>query len=1175
MKERTLLYQNFIKTSILIVPFLLSFSQIVFAHSTDDQVLTRRITVSFDNTNLSSAFRQLQQSRNVDIAYDDKLLHLDTKNIKAKRFANEQISKILIYLLNGTDITYSVSGETILIIKKAQLQQQGRVTGKVSDTAGNPLAGSNLRIIEINRASTANAEGIYSISVEPGTYTIEATFVSFESQRKTITIEEGKAATADFVLKTSEKLLNQVVVVGYGSQSRRSLTTAISSYDGKKMEGAPVNSIGDNLKGKLAGVRVSTTDMQPGANPQFLIRGGSSINQSNEPIIMVDGVQRDITGLNPNDIESVEVLKDAASAGIYGARASNGVVLITTKKGTRQTAQITFQSEVGIQQPETKFNLMNAADYLRTLRPALAESLFPAVLNGAESAGTGNTENSIWTTRYMNPGENVPSGWESIPDPIDPSKTLVFQNNDQQKQWFGSASWQSHYIGVNGGQDKVRYAASAGYNKDAGIGVNTGFSALTFHGNTSFDLSKKLTATSIFDYAQTDLQDLPENKRATVTRGLAIPFTHRDYLANGTPALGPNNTTLPAAFYKEYYDRANIQKRITATFKLNWNILDGLNAVAQFTNHNRNTRSNSFTKGNAISTLRETYEGYSELNRVNFQGYMNYKKIIDNDHQIDVLGGYDYYNDKVNSLNAGVTGATSDIVPTLNSGTQAIAGYPTSARTKEAIVSYFGRTNYSYLNRYFVSFTMRADVSSKFSKENRWGYFPAGSAAWIVSDENFWNQKNTVNLLKLRASYGLTGNNGIGLYDTYGSYTNGVRYNGNSTIQLGTMPNLGLKWETTAQFDAGVDMGLFNNRLQVSADFYNKVTRDLLFNISLPDVSGYNSVIANVGKVKFYGVDFELNSTNIKKLNFEWSTSFTYSYNMNKVLKLNNNGIPQNRINGIIMGNGTQYGGIAEGERLGGIYGYKVSYIIENQAQADAGLYDALSRGFRTSDGENSSSNPAVAGRKDIGDYEWVNRAGSTKGSNGNEIINAQDQFLLGNVAPHSTGGLTNTFKYKNFTLGITLDFAVGHTIYNALQMRYFMATFGNANYNLVYDVQNTWKQPGDDTKYAKFKVNDPDWGNSNFSRTSNIFAQKGDYLCIRDVVFSYDLPKSSISELGIKGLALSLRGNTLYYFTAVKGVSPEAVTSGGLYTFSDTYDAGYNPYPPARKILLGIKASF
>ncbi len=470
---------------------------------------------------------------------------------------------------------------------------------------------------------------------------------------------------------------------------------------------------------------------------------------------------------------------------------------------------------------------------------------------------------------------------------------------------------------------------------------------------------------------------------------------------------------------------------------------------------------------------------------------------------------------------------------------------------------------------------MRADGSSKFSKQNRWGYFPAGSLGWIVSGEPFWNQPLGMNFFKLRASYGVTGNNGIGLYDTYGSYSTGSRYNNNTSVTLGTMPNYDLRWESTEQLDIGFDASFFNNRLRVAADYYNKLTRDLLFDVTLPDITGYSTATSNVGKVKFYGVDFELSSRNIAGKNFEWTTDFTYSYNMNRVIELNDNGISQNRINGIVLGDGTQFGGIAEGERLGAFYGYLVSHILETQQMADDALYDALSRGFRRSDRLNSSSNPALTGRKDIGDYEWINRPGSTKNTNGEEIINAEDQFLLGYVTPHSTGGMTNAFTYKNFSLSISLDYAFGHHIYNALQMRYFMATFGNANYNLVYDVMDTWKQPGDQTKYARFTINDPDWGNRNYSRNSNIFAQKGDYVCLRDVRLSYSLPVKWIGKAGIKSAVISVAGNTLHYFTEVDGVSPEAVTRGGLYSFVDTYDTEYNPYPPARKILLGLKLGF
>lgn len=1044
------------------------------------------------------------------------------------------------------------------------------LTGNVSDDNNEPLIGVNVVQKGTTNGTVTDFDGNFSLQVPNGSV-IVFSYIGFLPQELTAT----DTGTMNVTLSEDTGMLDELVVVGYGTQSRYTLTTSIGQYSGEKMEGSPVNSIGDNLKGKVSGLRVATTSMEPGANPRFLIRGGSSINQSNDPIIMVDGVQRDMTGLNPNDIESIEVLKDAASAGIYGSRASNGVILITTKKGTTsKKSQIVFNAQLGYQTPERKYDLMNAADYLRTVRPALAEGLFPSVLYGSESAGIGNNDMSIWTPRILGENEEVPNGWQSMVDPVDPTKTIIFQDNNQQSQWFGDALWQSYYIGVNGGADKMTYAASAGYTSDAGMGVGTSYDRLTFHGNTSFEVVKNLTASTTFDYAETQMEDFPSNTRNTVIRGLSIPNTHRDYMPDGTPALGTNNTTMTAAFYDRYYVRNNTQKRTSFNMNLNWQIADGLNAVAQLSNHNRHTRSNSFLKGNAISTLRETREGFSELNRMNFQTYMNYKKLFDNKHRFDILGGYDYNYDKLNSLDAAVTGAISDKVPTLNAGTESVTGYPTNTRTGEAMLSYFGRANYSYLDRYMFSLTMRADASSKFSKENRWGYFPASSLGWLISEEPFWSVEE-MNMFKFRMSYGLTGNNGIGLYDTYGSYNIGNIYNGNATTTLGIMPNYGLTWETTSQFNVGVDLGFFNNRLKLIADYYNKITSDLLFDVTLPDITGYNTATANIGKVQFYGFDFEVSSINISKKDFEWTTDFTYSYNMNKVLKLPDNGIPNNRINGIIMGDGTQFGGIAEGERLGRFYGYKVDHILETEAQADAALYDASSRGFRRSDGLNSSSDPSLAGRKDVGDYEWKNRPGSSTNANGDDIINSEDQFLLGYVTPHSTGGLTNNFRYKDFSLSITIDYALGHSIFNAMQMRYFMATMGNANYNLVNDVKATWKKPGDNTKYARFTANDPDWGNRNFGRTSDVFTEKGDYLALRDVIFTYNLPANLIRSFGMESLAVSLSGNTLMYITAVKGVSPEAVTTGGLYSYADTYSTNYNPYPPARKILFGVKAVF
>ena len=991
----------------------------------------------------------------------------------------------------------------------------------------------------------------------------------------------------DVVLEEYEAVLEDVVVVGYGTQSRRTVTAAISKFDGHLLEGIPVNSVGDALKGRVPGVRVATTDATPGADPKFLIRGGSSINQSNDPIVLVDGVVREMAGLNPNDIESVSFLKDAAAAGIYGSRASNGVILITTKKGSKHLGpRIVFEGQWAWASPATKFDLMNARDYILTVRPALMEGycggMDPAsVLGGEQSAGTGNTAKSLWTTRYLRPDEPVPAGYQWVEDPVNPGRIIVFEDNDQQSQWFGDACWQNYYVGIDGGGDNIQYAASAGYTDDSGIGITTGYSRFTFHGNTTFQVTRRLRASTTFDYSQIEQQTFesaPLSLRNSVIRGLSVPNTHRDWYGEeageelaGTPALGTNNTTIPAAYYAYYYHNAGSTiKRSTATINLDWEVFDGLRLVGQFTNYNRHTRSYFYVEDNPTtgSNIRPMKEGFSETNRMDFQAYADYKGTFGNGHRLGAVAGYEYMLDKLNSFDVRVQGAVSDKLPVLDAGTSNIANYPKSTRTRECLISYFGRVNYDYGGRYLFAATMRIDGSSKFAAGHRWGYFPAASAGWVVSKEGFWPQNSVVSMLKARVSYGLTGNNGIGLYDTYGSYNSLYTYNGNATTTTNTMPNNGLIWEKTLQFNAGIDLGLLDNRITLALDYYNKETRDLLFDVSLPNTTGYNSVSTNLGRVRFYGTELSLSSVNIDRKGFSWRTDFTYSYNMNRVLELPDNGNPRNRINGISVGDGSQFGGIAEGERMGRIFGYVAERIIETQEEADAARYDTQSRGYRRSDRRQ------IAGRKDIGDYEWKDRPGSTR-MDGRQIINAEDQFLLGYALPHSTGGIGNTFRYRNWTLNVYMDYALGHSVRNDMQMRYFQSTMGNCNYNLTNEVKKCWSQPGDDTRYARFTANDTDWGNRNYGRTSDIFVEKADYLCLRDVSLSWSLPKAWLRKLHISQVTLTVSGNTLCYWTAVHGVSPEAATTGGLYTASSTYDTGFSPYPPTRKVLFTAKLTF
>ena len=343
-------------------------------------------------------------------------------------------------------------------------------------------------------------------------------------------------------------------------------------------------------------------------------------------------------------------------------------------------------------------------------------------------------------------------------------------------------------------------------------------------------------------------------------------------------------------------------------------------------------------------------------------------------------------------------------------------------------------------------------------------------------------------------------------------------------------------------------------------DYFDKRTKNLLFNKELPNTSGFKNVNTNIGKVKFYGFDFEISTINVRNKEWEWTSKLTWSFVKNKVLKLPDNGRDKNRIGGITLADGTAFGGLAEGEPMYRYYGFIVDHILQNQQEADNALYDSRAKGYRNSDRKR------IAGRKEIGDYEWKNRTGSTT-KNGKDIIDSQDQFYLGSTVPTSTGGLNNTIKWKNITFTLYLDWALGHSINQNSEMRYFMNTFAN-NYTLIDEVKKCWKQEGDATKYARFTANDPDDGNANFSRVSNIFNYKGDYLCVREIALSYSLPSTILKKIGIQDLTFTVAGNNLHYFTAVQGVSPEEGTSS-------TYSGNYYNYPPIKKISLGIKATF
>ena len=1150
-----------------------------------------------DNVSVQDAIALLSKASNYSVTVNSDNVDLSRKvNVRA---SGATIEEVLSQIFAGQDVDFRIEGNSIYVTRRSKSVQAPRgLKGKVVDENGDPLPGASIMIEGTRNGFICDVAGNFEITGTRFPVDVVVSFLGYSDKRLTIHGNEP----APFVIQMSDtdNRLDDVVVIGYGTQSRRTLTTSVSKVDGDAIYNAPVASVGEALKGKITGVRVATNNALSGEAPRMLIRGGSSINLSNDPIVIVDGIQRDMSDINPNDIESVEVLKDAASAAIYGARASNGVILVTTRKGSvSKGAQVSFETQIGLQQPSRKWNMMSSREYIAFIRPTMYATfnsmpsspnpVYASFIDGPYSAGTGNGENSIYTTRYANSKEDIPEGWEWMYDPIDPTRVLTFAENDYQSQWFHNSLWHKEYIGVNGGSKDMKYAASLSYMGDDGIVILSHAKAFTAHTNASFKITKSLEASTTFDYSHTVKNPLTANYYNAIGRGITLAPTHRNFDSEGRWLTGGTHVAqqIPS-FYEAFYDREAANDRTTFNMNLKWQIVDGLKLVAQYAVHNNDYRGSYYAYGEVngtpnyyAGTTRSTTETRTQTHRNDFQAYLNYKKTFGK-HTIDAMAGADYMRWRYWYVTANATGSTSDKVPHLQSGTAFTAS---NKDEEEALLSFFGRVNYDFSGRYILSGTVRADGSSKFAPENRWGFFPSGSAAWIISSEPFWSvSPDIVNLFKVRASYGLTGNNGIGRYDTYGSYSTANVYAGKSVTIPSAMVNQGLKWETTTQLDLGIDVSLFRDRVRLMADYYSKVTSNMLMNVTLPDTGTFGSAKANVGSARFWGFEFELHTANIEKRDFSWSTDFTWSYNRNVVLALADeykytdlNGNDAWRIGGYTMSeSGERFGGTAVGEPLGRIYGYKIDHIIQSQAEADAAYYDNLAAGYRRSDGK------SVLGRKDIGDYEWCNREGSARMADGREQIDAEDMFYLGNVMPLANGGLGNTIRFKRLTLNVYMDYALGHSIYNYMKSRMFQNNFGNCNANVDKMVYDCWRYPGDpNAKYARFFPNDPDFGNRNFSRCSDFNVEKADYLCLRDVSLMYDLPDKWVKKIGMKKLTVGFSGNTLWYFTAVSGsICPET----GMGTASDdsfytSVSTGANENssiaPTARKFLFNLRVTF
>ena len=1014
------------------------------------------------------------------------------------------------------------------------------ITGQVTDENDEPQPGVNVLVKNTAIGTITDINGNYRLDVPDDAAILVFSSVGYTTEEITI----GDQAIINVAMFPDIQALQEIVVVGYGTQSRATVTSAIASVDGENLHEIPTPTVTSVLQGKVAGVRVLATSGQPGNQLNVRIRGGSSINKSNDPLYIVDGFPRDINDVNPQDITSIEVLKDAAAAAIYGARASNGVVLITTRRGEQGTSNIDFHYSFGTQEFPRKIETLSSAQFLEVFRPLVQTSTYKDGIwfSGPQSTGTGNDENSTWTTRFLEDGEAVPAGWQSIIDPVT-GRTLVFQDNDMQENLFQRAPQQNFYVSANGGSDKIRYAAGVGYTDQQGVAVNTYWKRFSGRANVDFRLNDKVTLTTMTDFSFSNTNRF-ENESALFSRGAFLARTIRDELPDGTPGWGINGSLANPLWVQA--TRENDRTRTIATVggKLDWQIVNDLSFRGTVNYHiNQNTR-DYFERSHVFNQSRPAIAQRNQATSWQYELTLNYEKTFLEKHNLMALIGYTDLYLADDNVNVQGRGAATDNIPTLNAAPEPTRAF--TFRSEERLISQFARLNYNFDYKYLLSASVRRDGSSKFGADRRYGIFPSVSAGWVISNEAFYPSgiSNVLSEAKFRASVGQTGNNGVGRYTSQGNYNPIYNYAGNAGISAVAMPNSDLGWETTTQYNVGFDLGfLKNQRINVLVDYFVKQTDDLLFTVQLPRETGFNSIETNVGSVSYNGIELAISTENIRTNNFSWTTDFNIAYVDNEVLKLpEREGIDKNRINGLIFPDGTGVGGIAEGERLDAFIGWKVNFLIDNQEQADAAHFDEQALGY------DPATETSTRGRKFPGDFEWQDRDGDGR-------ITNLDQYVLGYSQPRTTGGLNNTFRYKGFELTVFLDFALGHSI--ADESRGWWNGVGARDLSPTTDILNAWKQPGDAaiTNQPRVVFHDPR-GQRNHFRTSDFYTYSADFVSLRDVRLGYNFSDDLLEKVKfLRSARLYVAGNNLHYcFSPERGGENNR---GGSYPPFRIYTAG------------------
>lgn len=1007
--------------------------------------------------------------------------------------------------------------------------QQKTITGTVTGKEDNlPVIGATVLIKGTSTGSLTDLNGKYQISAQPGA-TIEFRYVGMKAKE----ILVGASNVYDVSLEFDLVGVNEVVVVGYGTQIKSKVTGSIAKVNGDVLKNIPVPTVEQALQGKTAGVFIESVNGKSTGTTNMRIRGSSSITATNQPLFVVDGIPlttealnysgaviNPLTTINFNDVESIDILKDAASSAIYGSRGANGVVIITTKKGISGASKLNFTIQSGFNEASRRRKFMNSTEYVKYFEDAAYNS---DLIDGIDPINDPTQYDNSWLQfvrsrfqRYSGWAANLDAGGNYIGSQV---------NTDWQNQAFQKGKIFSADLSAQGGNDKLKYFTSLSYNNSEGILVSNGIEKISARLNVDNKLNEHMDLGFSLSLNRNKIDQVSaDNAFSTPMQLVALapitPVRDQNGLLYNTPTTTYYNPLLDVA----YASRNILEYRTIANGYLTFNILEGLKWRNEFGfdlyNLKENARYGKLTEsGTGVNGY--GFANYGQTQNVTTKSYLDYLKNF-GDYGLSAVLGTEFQYTVVDNARAEGQQFPLDELKTLASAGLITAA--TSTLTKYSFLSYFSRVNLDYKAKYLLTLSGRIDGSSRFGKNNRYGVFPAASLGWVLSKEGFLADNSTLSFLKLRTSYGLTGNAGISNFGHLGLY--GVaNYNSLSGLTPTQIPNADLGWESTRQIDFGLDYGLFKNRISGEIDYYVKKTKDLLLNVPVPATSGYSSQMKNIGSVQNKGFELVINTNNVTGT-FTWNTNFNISYNKNEVTSLGSQTL-------IDQGSARYMNVVKVGEPIGVFYG--AEYAGVDPANGDALWYV-----------NSKDANGKV-----------IDHTTTTK------TFSEANFVVLGSPTPNLIGAITNTLGFKGFELSFTFQGVTGNKIH--LIGDQWMAANGVWFDNQLESQLGSWKKPGDvtDIPQARFY-----YDNGDQSRNSR-YLSDGSYVKLRSFMISYEMPKKIISKAGLDRMRLYIQAQNLMTFTKYKGWDPEVSTD----FLNDNITSGCDFYsaPSPRSIVFGI----